>query len=152
MFVSLLIVFREALEAGLIVGIVLAATQGVIGRGRWIAGGIAAGVGGACLVAAFAAALSDAFQGAGQEVFTAGILCFAVVMLSWHIIWMSRHARTVAAELREVGQAVRLGQRSLAALAVVVMVAVLREGAEVVLFLFGIVAASHTTMPALAGG
>ena len=34
----------------------------------------------------------------------------------------------MAAELRQVGQAVRLGQRSLAALAVVVAVAVLREG------------------------
>ena len=113
MFVSLIIVFREAMEAGLIVGIVLAATEGVPGRGRWIAGGIAAGIAGASLVAAFAAALSDAFEGAGQEVFTAAILCFAVVMLSWHILWMSHHARTMAAELREVGKAVRLGQRSL---------------------------------------
>jgi high-affinity iron transporter len=152
MLASLIIVFREAMEAGLIVGVVLAATKGVAGRGRWVAGGVIAGVAGASLVAIFAAALSDAFQGAGQEVFTATILCFAVLMLSWHIIWMSRHARTVAAELREVGQAVRLGQRSLAALAMVVMVAVLREGAEVVLFLFGIVAASHTTVLALAGG
>jgi high-affinity iron transporter len=152
MFVSLIIVFREAMEAGLIVGIVLAATEGVRGRGRWLAGGIAAGVAGASLVAAFAAALSDAFQGAGQEIFTAAILCFAVVMLGWHILWMSHHARAMAAELREVGQAVRLGQRSLAALAVVVAVAVMREGAEVVLFLYGIVAASHTAPPALVSG
>jgi high-affinity iron transporter len=152
MLVSLIIVFREALEAGLIVGIVLAATAGVAGRGRWIMGGVAAGIAGASLVAAFAAALSDAFAGAGQEVFTAGILCFAVVMLSWHILWMSHHARTMAAELREVGRAVRLGQRSLAALAAVVAVAVMREGAEVVLFLYGIVVASHTTALSLAVG
>ncbi len=152
MFVSLIIVFREAMEAGLIVGIVLAATEGVRGRGRWIAGGIAAGVAGASLVAAFAAALSDAFAGTGQEVFTAAILCFAVVMLSWHILWMSRHARAMAAELRQVGQAVRLGQRSLAALAVVVTVAVMREGSEVVLFLYGIVAATHTAPLALTTG
>src|SRR5208283_2103422 len=108
MFVSLIIVFREAMEAGLIVGIVLAATEGVARRARWIAGGIAAGAAGASLVAAFAAGLSNAFEGAGQEVFTASILTFAVVMLSWHILWMSRHARAMAAELREVGQAVRL--------------------------------------------
>jgi high-affinity iron transporter len=152
MFVSLIIVFREAMEAGLIVGIVLAATQGVPGRGRWIAGGIAAGCAGASLVAAFAAALSDAFSGAGQEVFTAAILCFAVVMLSWHILWMSHHARTMAAELREVGKAVRLGQRSLFALAAVVAVAVMREGAEVVLFLYGIVVATHTGAIDLAAG
>jgi len=152
MFVSMIIVFREAMEAGLIVGIVLAATEGVVGRGRWIAGGIAAGVAGACLVAAFAAALSSAFEGAGQEVFTAAILCFAVVMLSWHILWMSRHARAMAAEVHEVGQAVRLGQRSLAALAVVVAVAVMREGSEVVLFLYGIVVATHTAPLALGTG
>jgi high-affinity iron transporter len=152
MLASLMIVFREAMEAGLIVGIVLAATEGVRGRGRWIACGIAAGVAGASLVAAFAAALSDAFEGAGQEVFTAAILCFAVVMLSWHILWMSRHARAMAAELREVGNAVRLGQRSLAALAAVVAVAVMREGSEVVLFLYGIVVGSQTSAFSLAVG
>ena len=152
MFVSLIIVFREAMEAGLIVGIVLAATEGVPHRARWIAGGIAAGVAGASLVAAFAAALSNAFEGAGQEVFTAAILAFAVVMLSWHILWMSRHAAAVSAELRQVGQAVRLGQRSLAALGAVVAVAVMREGSEVVLFLYGVVAASHTEPLAMTAG
>jgi high-affinity iron transporter len=152
MFVSLIIVFREAMEAGLIVGIVLAATQSVAGRGRWIAAGIAAGVAGASLVAAFAAALSDAFEGVGQEIFTAAILGFAVVMLSWHILWMSRHAREMAAQLRKVGTQVKLGQRSLAALAAVVAVAVMREGAEVVLFLYGIVVGSQTSVLSLAGG
>jgi high-affinity iron transporter len=152
MLVSLTIVFREAMEAGLIVGIILAATQGVAGRFYWIIGGIAAGSAGAGLVAAFAAALSDAFEGAGQEVFTAAILCFAVVMLTWHILWMSHHARAMTTELRAVGQAVRLGQRSLAALAMVVAVAVLREGAEVVLFLYGLVAGSQTSGVSLVAG
>ena len=145
MLVSLIIVFRESMEAGLIVGIVLAATEGVVGRARWISGGVAAGVAGASLVAMFAAALSDAFEGAGQEVFTAAILCFAVVMLSWHILWMSRHAKAMTAELRAVGRAVQLGQRSLFALAAVVAVAVMREGAEVALFLYGVVATAHTS-------
>jgi high-affinity iron transporter len=152
MFVSMIIVFREVMEAGLIVGIVLAATEGVAGRGRWIAGGIAAGAIGASLVAIFAAVLFDAFQGAGQEVFTAAILIFAVLMLTWHVGWMSHHGRAMSAEIREVGQAVRLGQRSLAALAVVVAVAVMREGSEVVLFLFGIAAASNTAPLSLAAG
>ncbi|MDQ2801770.1 MAG: iron permease, partial [Pseudomonadota bacterium] len=44
MLASLIIVFREVFEAGLIVGIVLAATQGIHRRGVWLAGGIAAGV------------------------------------------------------------------------------------------------------------
>ena len=152
MLASLIIVFREAMEAGLIVGVVLAATKGVVNRGRWITGGIVAGAAGAGLVAAFAGVLSGAFQGTGQEAFTATILVFAVAMLTWHIVWMSSHGREMAAELRKVGEAVRLGQRSLAALAVVVAVAVLREGAEVVLFLFGVVAATHAGALALALG
>lgn len=153
MFVSMIIVFREAMEAGLIVGIILAATEGVVGRGRWIAGGVAGGAAGACLVAAFAGALSSAFEGVGQEAFTATILIFAVVMLGWHILWMAHHGRQLAAELKQVGQAVRLGQRSLMALAAVIAVAVLREGAEVVLFLFGIIAASHVgTLSLVLGG
>jgi high-affinity iron transporter len=152
MLVSMIIVFREALEAGLILGIVLAATKGVLGRGRWIAGGIAAGLAGASLLAVFASGLSDAFEGAGQEVFTASILGCAVVMLTWHVAWMSHHGRTMAAEFRQVGEDVRLGRRSLAALAIVVAVAVTREGGEVVLFLYGIAVGSHLGGLSLAAG
>ena len=143
MLASLVIVFREVLEAGLIVGIVLAATQGIPRRGAWIAGGIACGVLGACLLAVFAGAVSQALSGNGQEVFTAGILAVAVVMLGWHTIWMASHGRKMAQEMKAMGRAVGAGDRSLLAMAVVVGVAVLREGAEVVLFLYGIAAASQ---------
>ena len=143
MLASLLIVFREVLEAGLIVGIVLAATQGIAHRGRWIAGGIAAGGVGASLLALFAGALSEALSGNGQEVFNATILIIAVLMLGWHNIWMASHGRQMAQEMKAMGQAVSAGEKSLLAMSVVVAVAVLREGAEVVLFLYGIAASSH---------
>jgi high-affinity iron transporter len=74
-------------------------------------------------------------------VFNAGILAFAVVMLTWHNVWMARHGRELAAELKAAGEAVVAGSKSLAALAVVVAIAVLREGSEVVLFLYGVAAA-----------
>jgi high-affinity iron transporter len=137
---SLVIVFREVFEAGLIVGIVMAVTAGVGGRGLWIAGGVAAGVLGACLVAVFTGGLSELLGGSGQEVFNAGILSFAVVMLTWHNVWMARHGRELAAELQAAGKAVVAGSKSLLALAIVVAIAVLREGSEVVLFLYGVAA------------
>jgi high-affinity iron transporter len=150
---SLLIVFREVIEAGLIVGIVLAATNGVARRGLWIAGGVGTGVLGACLVAAFAEQLGAMFEGAGQELFNAAILAFAVLMLTWHNVWMAGHGRQMAREMREMGALVSAGQRTLAALAVVVGVAVLREGSEVVLFLYGIAAQGGMSKAAmLAGG
>jgi high-affinity iron transporter len=74
-------------------------------------------------------------------VFNAGILSFAVIMLTWHNVWMARHGRELAAELQAAGEAVVAGSKSLAALAVVVAIAVLREGSEVVLFLYGVAAA-----------
>jgi high-affinity iron transporter len=140
MLAALIIVFREVFEAGLIVGIVLAVTGGVPHRNRWIGGGVLAGVLAACLVAAFAGALSQLFEGMGQELFNAAILGVAVIMLTWHNVWMARHGREIASEMRAVGQAVAEGDKPLAALSVVVGVAVLREGSEVALFLFGVAA------------
>jgi high-affinity iron transporter len=124
---------------------VLAVTRGVPLRGLWITGGVVAGVLGACVVALFARALSAAFAGSGQELFNASILIIAVVMLTWHNVWMARHGREMAAELRAAGEAVVAGKSSLLALAIVVGVAVLREGSEVVLFLYGILATAGTS-------
>ena len=140
MLAALLLVFREVLEAGLIVGIVLAATEGIAGRGRWVAGGVMAGLAGAALVAVFAGVMSSALSGVGQEVFNAVILIAAVAMLAWHALWMSAHARELSQEMMSLGRSVSAGHRTLAAMALVVTVAILREGAEVVLFLFGILA------------
>lgn len=137
---SLVIVFREVLEAALVLGIVLAASRGVAGSRRWIAGGVGAGVLGALLVAAGAESISRAFEGIGQEVLNAAILLAAVVMLAWHSIWMAGHGAAIAREMRAVGHDVGAGTRPLSALALVVGLAVLREGSEVVLFLSGIAA------------
>ncbi len=149
---ALIIVFREVFEAGLIVGIVLAVTRGIAGRDRWIGLGIGGGVVGACIVAAFAGALSQLFEGVGQELFNATILGIAVIMLTWHNVWMGRHGGELAAEARAVGQSVADGSRSLLALAIVVGVAVMREGSEVALFLYGIVAAGGGSGASIAIG
>jgi high-affinity iron transporter len=135
---ALIIVFREVIEAGLIVGIVLAATRGVPGSQRWVSLGILAGIAGSCLVAVFTGTLAQAFNGFGQEIFNAAILAIAVVMLTWHNVWMARHGRELVGELKQAGREVLEGKKTLLALAIVVGTAVLREGSEVVLFLYGV--------------
>jgi high-affinity iron transporter len=139
MLAALVIIFREVLEAGLIVGVVLAASRGVHGRNGAVALGVAAGILGAAIVAVFATRISDAFDGRGQELFVAAILIFAVVMLAWHVIWMAEHAREMTLELRRLGSDVAAGKQSLFALGAAVAIAVMREGSEVVLFMTGIV-------------
>jgi high-affinity iron transporter len=146
-----LLVFREVLEAALIVSIVFAATRGVRARGAWVSGGILVGVLGALLVAFFADVIAAAVSGVGQELFNASVLLAAVVMIAWHAIWMASHGKELATQMKSVGGAVQSGARPLSALLIVVAIAVLREGSEVVLFLYG-QAASGAGAIAIAGG
>jgi high-affinity iron transporter len=151
MYGAALLVFREVLEAALVVGIVLVASRGVAGSRGWIGAGIAAGTGGALLVAAGASSIAAAFEGVGQEIMNATILLLAVALLTWHCAWMQKHGAQIAREMRDVGHAVAAGTRPLHVLAVVVGLAVLREGSEVVLFLHGILAGGTQPAPLFAG-
>lgn len=152
MLASLLLVFREVLEAALIISIVAAATRGVIGRGKYLLGGIALGVLGAFAIAFFAERISESLQGMGQEWFNASVLLAAVVMIGWHVIWMAKHGRELAGQMKSVGQAVSAGDRPMTALLIVIALAVLREGAEVVLFGFGLVAGGSNLGELALGG
>ena len=152
MLATAIIVFREVLEASLVVGIVLAASRGVAHRGVWVAAGIAVGILGSVLVAASAEGIAAAVNGIGQELFNAAILFAAVAMLGWHNVWMNRHGRELAAAAATLGKAVLGRSRPLYALVLVVGIAVLREGSEVVLFLYGIAIASGVSALNILGG
>lgn len=137
---TFLIAFRETLEAALIVSIVLGASRDIAGRTLWVVGGLVAGLLGAGLVAVFADAISGFFDGMGRELFNAGVLLIAVAMLAWHQVWMGAHGAELASESRQLGQSVQKGARPVSALALVTAIAVLREGSETVLFMYGIAA------------
>jgi high-affinity iron transporter len=140
MFGTAIIVFREVLEASIIVGIVAAATQDVPGSKRWLAAGLLAGLLGSGVVAASADAIGSFASGVGQELFNAIVLGVAVLMLAWHNIWMSSHGAELAASARAAGNDIRSGRSECSALMLIVGLAVLREGSETVLFLYGIAA------------
>ena len=152
MFAATLIVFRESLEAALILGIVAAATRTIAGRAWWIALGAAAGVVGAIGVAAVAQSISQMAGGAGQELFTAIVLALAVAMLAWHNIWMAGHGRKMAMQARDLGQSVARGDAALTAIITAIALTVLREGSETVLFLMGIATSTESSRGALAIG
>lgn len=141
MLAAAIIVFRETLEAALIVTIVLAATRGLVGSRRWIGLGLGAGIAGAGIVALLADVISQSVQGMGQELFNAIVLFAAVIMLGWHNVWMQQHGREMAGHLRSASAQVQTGERPMVALTVVVGIALLREGSETVLFLFGLASA-----------
>lgn len=152
MIAAAIIVLREVFEAALVVGIVLAATRGVPRRGAWVLGGVALGITGALVVAGFAEGIAAALEGVGQEIFNAGVLLAAAVMLGWHNVWMKTHGAEIARGMNAVGRNVASGTASLSVLLVVVGLAVLREGSEVVLFLYGVAASGTAGSQMLAGG
>jgi len=151
MLSSMVIVFREVIEAALIVTIVLAATKGVTNRGRWVLGGVGAGIVGAMIVASLAETIAASLDGLGQEVFNAIVLFCAVIMLAWHNIWMAKHSKSMVDNIKRLGREVSIGLIPMQFLCVTVALAILREGSEIVLFMYGFLAGGSRYIPVFSG-
>lgn len=140
------IVFREILEIALVLGIIMAATRGMKGRLSIAMAGLGMGAFGAMLLAFFTDVISNAMEGVGQEIFNACIMFTAVAFLSWTVVWMRKHARELTQHLQQVGKDVLLGKRSHYALVTIIAFSTLREGSEIVLFSYGMLASGHFHM------
>jgi high-affinity iron transporter len=149
MLATALIMFREVLEASLIIAIVLGASRGINNRGRWVLAGVALGLTGASVVAILANVASSIFSGNGQALLNAVILMSAV---SWHNVWMSAHGQALSAEVKAAGSAVQSGHRPMAALMIITLAAVMREGSEAVLFLWAIATDGEQSLNMFMGG
>lgn len=138
LFTSGLIVFREVFEMAIIISVIFAATRQVAYRSLWVWGGIAVGAATVGVMAFFAQAITLLATRLGQHVFNALVLFLAAGLISWSVIWMQKHGRIIAAQMKQMGQSIQNGSVPLYMLAVVVGLAVLREGSEIVLFLYGV--------------
>lgn len=141
---SSLVFFREVFEVVLIVGIILAATRTLPNRKKWIALGFAGGIAGSALVAMFINEISGFADGLGQEIFNAAVLFTAAIFIGWTVIWMKRHAREMKAQFTKLGEAVASGDVPCYSLSLVIALAILREGSEMVLFSYGMLASGQT--------
>lgn len=148
---ALVIVFREVLEAALVIGVVAAAVEGLPHRGRLVAAGVGLGALGAALVASGIDVISDFANGTGQELFAAGVLFAAGLMLAWHNVWMAEHGREMTTKLKTLGADVIAGRASVVMLLAVTALAVMREGSEIALFLYGIAASGVQGIQLLIG-
>jgi high-affinity iron transporter len=149
---TLVIGLREGLEASLIVGIIASflAKNGRRDalRQTWI-GVIAAVI--VCLAVGIGlVTLSRELPQKAQEGLETVIGAFAVVMVTFMIIWMNKHARSMKKEL-EGAAASALARGSATALVVMAFLAVLREGFETSVFLVSILQNSASTAAATAG-
>jgi high-affinity iron transporter len=150
MLPTFVIGLREGVEASLIVGIVAAFLAGEGRRDalRWVWAGVGAAVA-LCLAVGVALQIVDAeLPQRQQEGLETVIGLLAVVVVTSMIVWMRRHARDLAGELRASAGAA-LARGSVGALVGMAFFAVVREGMETVVFLLA--AFQSATEPTTAG-
>jgi high-affinity iron transporter len=146
------VVWRESLEAFLIIGILSAwlKVNDDSGQGRRaLAGGLIAGVGLAMLLGWALLVVQDELTGQTLDLFQTATLLVAAGLITQMVLWMRKHGRHIKARLH-ADLATATERAGFWGVAVVAALAVAREGAETVIFLYGL--AQGGDMTALASG
>jgi high-affinity iron transporter len=137
---ALFIVWRETAEAMLVVGILYAwlrqrpdAATGM----RFLWGGVAAGAGLALVLALVMLGIASSLSGDALEYFQVAITLIAAGLIVQMVFWMRKHGRTFKKDL-ESDMARQASESRWWGLLVVVALAVGRESAETVVFLYGL--------------
>ena len=137
---ALFIVWRESIEAVLIVGI-LYAYLARFAEGRrgikYLFVGVAGGVVASLLLALAAVLIQEELSSRQLAYFETGAVLLAAVLMAQMVLWMARHAAKLTSELHaDMDKA--MGSGSLLGVGLIAMVAVMREGSETVLYLYGL--------------
>ncbi|MCH8908930.1 MAG: FTR1 family protein, partial [Candidatus Heimdallarchaeota archaeon] len=130
------ITLRETMEAALIIGILLAylAKTGndQFKKDIWI-GTVLAII--ASIVSAIAfEVFRGGFEGDDEKIFEGIVMILAAAVLTWMIVWMISHSRTLKFELEEKTK-IAVSENKKYAMVGIAFISVFREGIETVLFL-----------------
>ncbi len=142
MFKIAVVIFRECLEIALLFGIILAATKPIHQSRTYIITGSLIGLVAAALSAFFAEAITQSFNELGDEVVDSGIILFTALMISWTVVWMQGYSGKIHHNLSELSENINAGTASKYSLIIMISTVVLREGVEIILFVYSISSAS----------
>ena len=136
---TVFIVWRESIEAMLVIGILYTwlKNQPETGKGmQFLWGGVLAGVAMAATLAFIMLKVQNELAAEALDYFQIGIVLIASVLITQMVLWMRRHGRSLKHEL-ESGMQKAHEQANWWGMATVAAIAVGREGAETVIFLYG---------------
>ena len=137
---SVIIILREVLEAALLISVLLVLTQSLDRSFRWVAWALLAGMISATVYGINIDTISDWFDGVGQEVVNALLQVCIFTLIAVLMVLLPRQLYA-----RESG-------RSLALVMIITVALVLtREGAEVMIYLYGFLRGSDQLLSVLLG-
>lgn len=147
----LFVVWRESIEALLVIGILQAwlRQNGTPRAGLYLWGGVGAGLLGAFALSFVLTAFGDSLPPEGQDLFQMVLMLVAAGLVVQMVLWMRRHGQSLKRDL-QAGLAERLARGRLWGIFALAGIAVMREGAETVIFLQGILQATGWTLPTMA--
>ena len=136
---SFLITSRETLEAALVIGIVLAYLSKTNNTQykKTVYYGIFFGILLSVISAALFIVFTDGFSGRAEEIFEGSTMLFAAVLLTTMILWMMKQkhvAREIEAKVANHLEKANFNRTYAYGLFALIVVAVLREGVETVVF------------------
>jgi high-affinity iron transporter len=136
---TFVIVLREGFEAALLLGIVYAylAQIGHADSRRYVTLGATLAVAASVLMGLAVSVLSGPLADVGPDVIALVVIFAAVALLTWHGWWMGRHARELHGDLQRRVDAAHASHQ-LWMVGLIAFTGVFREGAETVLFLWGL--------------
>jgi len=156
MAATFIVTLREGFEAALLLGIVYTCLEKLSARQhyRWVTLGGALGLAASVLMGVVITLLSGPLLDLGPDLLGVVVIFAAVALLTWHGWWMRGHAVTLSGDVQRRVREAHLTRR-LWAVGLIAFTGVFREGAETVLFLWGLVtqaAAGVATWSGFAGG
>ncbi|MCG5074680.1 FTR1 family iron permease [Paraburkholderia tagetis] len=137
----LFIVWRESVEALLVVGILYAWLKNGDADARrgmpYLWGGVGLGLLAAVALGAALVGFTEVLSGDAQDYFQTGMVLVACVLIVQMVLWMKQHGRTLK---REMEQSLEQTTRDANwwGITVLVALAIAREGSETVIFLYGL--------------
>ena len=136
---TFVIVLREGFEAALLLGIVYAylAQIGHADSRRYVTLGATLAVAASVLMGLAVSLLSGPLADVGPDIIALVVIFAAVALLTWHGWWMGRHARELHGDLQRRVDAAHASHQ-LWMVGLIAFTGVFREGAETVLFLWGL--------------
>jgi len=141
----LFVIWRETVEAMLVVGILYAwlSHHPAGARGlKYLWGGVLAGLAGAFLLGLGIGAIDDLLSEQGHAYFMAGMLLLAALLIVQMVFWMRRHGRRLKRDLEQSLSASVQTQNWWGVFALAA-IAVAREGSETVVFLSSLAMGSN---------